>query len=85
MSILSGVSWPNRLCASSLKSASRKPLMPSKCLKSRIKPLEMRCVELAVDAVERMGDGVSDLRFLEILLQIENVFPDRDDFGVLCL
>ena len=46
-------------------------------------PLEMRCLELAVDAVKRMCDCVRDLCALQIALERENIVPDNDDVLVL--
>ena len=46
-------------------------------------PLEMRCLELAVDAVKRMCDRVRDLCALQIALERENIVPDNDDILVL--
>src|ERR1700730_9409301 len=47
--------------------------------------LEMRGFEFAVDAVERMGYGVTDSRALEIALEFENVRSPGRAFGVLRL
>src|SRR6267143_2107694 len=46
-------------------------------------PFEMRCVELAVDAVKRVRDRVRDLAALQISLQRKNIVPDDDDVVVL--
>src|ERR1700682_850299 len=45
--------------------------------------LEVRGFELAVNAVKRMRNGVCDLRFLQILLQLENIVADAGDVSVL--
>src|SRR5436309_13822054 len=44
---------------------------------------EMRCLELAVDAVKRMRDSVCDFAALQVPLQRKNVVPDDDDVVVL--
>ena len=59
--------------------------MPKKMFKEKDQPLEMRGLELAVDAVERVGDRVADARFLQITLEIENVLASGRDFRMLGL
>ena len=46
-------------------------------------PFQMRGSELAVDAVERVGDGVRNAIFCQILLQLENVATE--DGNILML
>src|SRR2546423_10940265 len=48
-------------------------------------PLEVRRLQFAVDAVERMRDRVRDALPLQKILQIENVVAHRNDLGVLRL
>ena len=45
----------------------------------------MRGSELAVDAIERVGEGVGDTIFVQILLQLENVAAKNGDIVVLRL
>src|SRR2546421_1056539 len=45
--------------------------------------LEMRGLEFAVDAVERMRHGVGNFSALQIALQRKNIVPDNNDVGVL--
>src|ERR1041384_8833435 len=52
-------------------------------LEEQDQPLEMRRVQLAVDAVKRMRDRMRDRLSLQILLQIENVVAQLNDLGVL--
>ncbi len=54
-------------------------------LEEQNQPFEMRCVQLAVDAVKRVGHGVGDLARLEVALESENVVADNHDIGVLSL
>ena len=59
-SIFSGVRPARRCRVRSLRSASRRPLTPFEVLEKQNEPLEVRGLELAIDAVKRMGDGVGD-------------------------
>ncbi len=52
-------------------------------LEKENQPFEVRGFELAVDAVERVGDRVADRFFLQIALQVEDVLPQRRNFAVL--
>src|SRR6266480_3574447 len=45
--------------------------------------LEMRGLQFAVDAVERMRDRVDNFSALQIALQRKNIVPDNNDVGVL--
>ena len=47
--------------------------------------LEMRCIQFAIDAVERMSNRMRDHFALQKLLQIENVFPQDQNLSVLRL
>ena len=58
---------------------------PFEMLEEEDQPLEMGGVELAVNAVKRMGHRMGDLRLLEIGLQLENVVTEGGDIGVLRL
>src|SRR5438477_13002675 len=46
-------------------------------------PFEMRGLEFAVDAVERMRHRMGDFAALQIALQGKNIVPDNDDIVVL--
>src|SRR5438105_4979764 len=46
--------------------------------------LEVRRVELSVNAVERMGDGVRDLLGLKTSLQLKDIVANPHDIVVLC-
>ena len=46
-------------------------------------PFEMRGLEFAVDAVERMRHRMGDFAALQISLQGKNIVPDNDDIVVL--
>ncbi len=54
-------------------------------LEKKDEPFEMTRVQLAVNAVKRMRNRVSDLRRLEIVLQLKNIIPDTFDLAVLLL
>src|SRR5437868_5539889 len=56
-----------------------------KMFKEQNETLEMRGVELTVDAVERVGDGVSDAIFGQVFLQLENVTAKDGNILVLGL
>ena len=56
---------------------------PFEVFEEQDQPLEVRRFQLAVDAVERMGNGVGDGRASADNVQIENVVANGDDFGVL--
>jgi hypothetical protein len=43
----------------------------------------VRCLQLAINAEKRMGDGVNEVSPLQELLEIENIIAKRDDFRVL--
>ena len=46
-------------------------------------PFEMRGLEFAVDAVERMRHRMGDFAALQIALQGKNIVPDNDDIVML--
>ena len=54
-------------------------------LEEQNQALEMRRVQLAIDAVERMGDRMRDRFALQEFLEIKNIVPDRGNFLVLRL
>src|SRR5215471_20612084 len=47
------------------------------------KPLDVRRLEFPIDAVKRMGDGVSDIRGVEVALQGKDVVTNEDNVLVL--
>ena len=58
---------------------------PFKMFEEEDQPLQMRRVQFAIDAVKRVGDGMSDLRLLQITLQGEDVVANNNDIVVLGL
>src|SRR2546423_5904811 len=54
-------------------------------LEEQDQTLEVRGVQLAVDAVKRMRHRMRDRLSLEITLQIENVVAQLNDLAMLCL
>src|ERR1043166_578106 len=52
-------------------------------LEEQDQPLEVRRVQLSVDAVKRMRDGMGDRLCLQISLQIKNVIAQPNDLRVL--
>ena len=54
-----------------------------KMFEEKDQPFQMRGGELAVDAVERVGDGVRNSIFCQVLLQLENVATE--DGNILML
>src|ERR1043165_8375966 len=56
---------------------------PLEVFEQQNQALEVRRLELAVDAVERMSDGMSDPGRLEITLENKNVVAGNLDVGML--
>ncbi len=82
-SIFSGVRPREKLLRQLAQERVAQSVDAFEMLEEQNQPFEMRGVELAVDAVERMRDGVRDRFFLQVALQVENVLAQGDDLGVL--
>src|SRR5205823_4291208 len=52
-------------------------------LKQKNQPLQMSRQQLAINTVERMGDGVSDFVLGQVFLEIENIVAKASDLSVL--
>ena len=61
------------------------PVYPLKVLKQEDQPFQVRRVELAINAVERVGDGVGDFLGLKVLLQVKDVVLDGGNLAILRL